>query len=234
VLEVKGLTAGYGHVTVLRDVTLTCPTGKVVALLGPNGAGKTTLLRTLSGLLRPMSGTITMGDEDVTGWRPTRLARHGLCHIPEGRGIFPSLSVRENLRLFGDKNKDRADETLERAVVAFPVLGGRMSQTAGSMSGGEQQMLALSRAYMANPRLVLVDEASMGLAPLITDSVFAFLATIAAAGTTLLMVEQYVARALELADTVYLLNQGQIVFCRPAEGLSSEEIYASYLGVDVA
>jgi len=232
VLEVEGLTAGYGSVTVLRDVTLSCPTGKVIALLGPNGAGKTTLLRTLTGLLRPSAGTVTMEGQDVTGWKTTQLARAGLCHIPEGRGVFPSMTVRENLRLFGPRGRDKSNESVERATLAFPALGKRLKQTTGSLSGGEQQMLALARAYISNPRLVLVDEASMGLAPLVTESVFRFLAQLAAEGTTLLMVEQYVAKALELADTVYLLNQGQIVFSRPAKGLTSEEIYASYLGVE--
>jgi branched-chain amino acid transport system ATP-binding protein len=232
VLEVKGLTAGYGAVTVLRDVSLSCPTHHVVALLGPNGAGKTTLLRALSGFLRPRAGTITLDGHDVTTWKPTRLGRAGLCHIPEGRGIFPSLSVRENLRLFGHPREKESGESIERALEAFPALAQRLKQTAGSLSGGEQQMLSLTRAYICNPRIVLVDEASMGLAPLVTEGVFNFLEKVASEGTALLIVEQYVSKALELADTVYLLNRGQIVFCRPSKGLSVEEIYASYLGVD--
>ncbi|HWD96739.1 MAG TPA: ABC transporter ATP-binding protein [Acidimicrobiales bacterium] len=230
-LEVKNLTAGYGAVTVLRDVSLTCETGLVVALLGPNGAGKTTLLRAISGLLRPRSGNVVFNGHDVTSSRPTELARAGLCHIPEGRGVFPSLSVRENLRLFASPGRDEVEDSLARALESFPALEKRLGQTAGSLSGGEQQMLALTRAYITNPRLVLVDEASMGLAPMITDRVFEFLRRVAAEGTTLLMVEQYVSQALEMSDTVYLLNQGSIVFGRPAKGLTSEEIYAGYLGV---
>jgi branched-chain amino acid transport system ATP-binding protein len=232
-LEIEGLTAGYGEVTVLREVTMSCPGGSVVALLGPNGAGKTTLLRAISGLLRPSAGTVTLAGEDVTGWKASRLARAGVCHIPEGRGIFPSLTLRENLNLFAPKGKKQTAEALERAAASFPVLGQRLRQTAGSLSGGEQQMLAIVRAYISNPKLVLVDEASMGLAPLVVDGLFEFLDAIAKEGTTLLIVEQYVSRALELADTVYLLNHGRIAFGGPSAGLDSEEIFERYLGVEV-
>ena len=232
-LEIEGLTAGYGEVTVLRDVSLSCPTGSVVALLGPNGAGKTTLLRAISGLLRPTAGKVLLGGRDVTGWKPNRLARLGVCHIPEGRGIFPSLTLRENLSLFSPKGKAKTAEAFERAAESFPILGERLKQTAGSLSGGEQQMLAIVRAYISNPTLVLVDEASMGLAPLVVDGLFEFLATIAKEGTTLLLVEQYVSRALALADTVYLLNHGRVAFSGPSAGLDSEEIFERYLGVEV-
>jgi branched-chain amino acid transport system ATP-binding protein len=232
-LEIEGLTAGYGEVTVLRDVTMSCPGGSVVALLGPNGAGKTTLLRAISGLLAPSAGTVTLGGQDVTGWKASRLARAGVCHIPEGRGIFPSLTLRENLSLFSPKGKKQTAEALDRAAASFPVLGQRLRQTAGSLSGGEQQMLAIVRAYISNPKLVLVDEASMGLAPLVVDGLFEFLDAIAKEGTTLLIVEQYVSRALQLADTVYLLNHGRIAFGGPSAGLDSEEIFERYLGVEV-
>ena len=195
-LDVEGLTAGYGEVAVLRDVSLHCDTGTVVALLGPNGAGKTTFLRTVSGFLRPTSGRVMFEGQDITRWKPNKIARAGVCHVPEGRGIFPSLSLRENLLLFSPK--DKVDEAIERAASSFPVLGKRLKQTAGSLSGGEQQMLAVVRAYLTNPKLVLVDEASMGLAPLVVDGLFEFLTSIAKSGTTLLIVEQYVSRALEL------------------------------------
>ncbi len=230
-LSVEGLSAGYGEVTVLHDVTLHCETGTVVALLGPNGAGKTTFLRTVSGFLRPTSGTVTLEGRDITNWKPTKIARAGVCHIPEGRGIFPSLSLRENLNLFAPKGK--ADEAIERAASSFPVLGKRLKQTAGSLSGGEQQMLAVVRAYLTDPKLVLVDEASMGLAPLVVDGLFEFLASIAKSGTTLLIVEQYVTKALELADTVCILNHGRIAFSGIAAGVKSEEIFERYLGVEV-
>ena len=230
-LDVEGLTAGYGEVEVLRDVSLHCDTGTVVALLGPNGAGKTTFLRTVSGFLRPTSGTVMFEGQDITNWKPNKIARAGVCHVPEGRGIFPSLSLRENLLLFSPK--DEVDEAIERAASSFPVLGKRLKQTAGSLSGGEQQMLAVVRAYLTNPKLVLVDEASMGLAPLVVDGLFEFLTSIAKSGTTLLIVEQYVSRALELADTVCLLNHGSIAYNGPASELNSEEIFERYLGVEV-
>jgi branched-chain amino acid transport system ATP-binding protein len=230
-LEVRHVTAGYGDVTVLRDVTLSAATGSVAALLGPNGAGKTTLLRTISGHLAPSSGQVVLDGKDVTGLPANRLARRGVCHIPEGRGIFPSMTVRENLSLFSPKGKTK--ETIEKSAVTFPILGRRLSQTAGSLSGGEQQMLAIVRAYISNPLLVLVDEASMGLAPLVVDGLFEFLGQVAHEGTTLLIVEQYVTRALALADTVYLLSQGRIAFSGPADSVNGQEIFERYLGVEV-
>ena len=230
-LEVQEVTAGYGDVTVLRDVSLSAPTGSVVALLGPNGAGKTTLLRTISGLLRPKGGKVLLDGEDVTGLRTNQMAGRGVCHIPEGRGIFPTLTLRENLSLFAPKGTFK--ESLEKAASSFPILGKRLGQTAGSLSGGEQQMLAIVRAYISNPKVVLVDEASMGLAPLIVDGLFEFLKQVADEGATLLIVEQYVSRALELADTAYLLSHGRIAFSGRADELKSEEIFERYLGVEV-
>jgi branched-chain amino acid transport system ATP-binding protein len=151
--------------------------------------------------------------------------------VPEGRGIFPSLTIRENLNLFAPRGQSR--QAIDLASSSFPVLGKRLTQTAGSLSGGEQQMLAMVRAYLTDPKLVLVDEASMGLAPLVVDSLFEFMATLARSGTTLLIVEQYVSRALALADTVCLLNHGRIAFTGPAAGLDSDEIFERYLGVEV-
>jgi branched-chain amino acid transport system ATP-binding protein len=228
-LELRNVTAGYGDTIVLRDVTIEVPAGTAVALLGPNGAGKTTLLRVASGLITPVSGRIVLRDQDVTGQDAAALARMGLCHIPEGRGIFPSLTVQENLRLSAGK-ADEA-ESIERAVTAFPPLRTRMQQVAGSLSGGEQQMLAISRAYIANPKIVLVDEASMGLAPIVVDALFEFLEHLEAA---LLLVEQYVTRALKLANTAYLISNGTIVDSGPAAGFDPQEIFASYLSIDVA
>jgi len=231
-LEVKHLSAGYGGVPVLWDVSLIAPTGSVLALLGPNGAGKTTLLRTISGSVKPKSGKVILLNQDVTGFRPNELVGLGLCHIPEGRGIFPSLTVRENLLLFCDRGKAR--DTLEKAASVFPILGARLRQAAGSLSGGEQQMLAIVRAYLSEPRLVLVDEASMGLAPLVVDALFNFMDHLAKEGTTLLVVEQYVNRALELAENVVILNRGRIVHSGPAKALDEERIFEQYLGMDVA
>jgi len=224
------IVAGYAETTVLRGASLTVPEGSVVALLGANGAGKTTLLRVASGLLRPTSGTMTFDGVDVTGARPHQLAVRGVCHVPEGRGVFPSLTVRENLALAaGPGGKD----ALDKAVAAFPRLGERIGQTAGTMSGGEQQMLALARAYIANPKVWLLDEVSMGLAPKIVDEIFEFLGRVAREGSSLLLVEQYVTRALALADYVYLLNRGQVAYRGEPSELADEDVFARYLGTDV-
>ena len=226
------IVAGYGDAPVLRDVSLVVPDGTVVALLGPNGAGKTTLLRVASGLLAPSSGSIQMDDVSLTGEPPDRYSRTGICHIPEGRGIFRSMSVRENILLQAKSGED--DLALERAVEAFPRLGERMQQLAGTMSGGEQQMLAVARAYVADPKLVLLDEVSLGLAPLIVDEIFEFLARIAASGSSLLLVEQYVTRALELADYVYTLKKGSIGFRGEPAELDGEDVFEEYLGHSAA
>jgi branched-chain amino acid transport system ATP-binding protein len=230
VLEVDDVTAGYGDSIVLRGVSLVVPAGTIVALLGPNGAGKTTLLRAASGQIRPISGIVRLSGENVTGQKTHQMARKGLCIIPEGRGIFPSLSVRENLALFSAKGQEQ--DAMALAVSAFPELGKFMKRTAGSLSGGEQQMLAVVRSYLVNASVVLVDEASMGLAPVIVDRLLEFFATVAAQGTALLLVEQYVSQALALADYVYLLNQGKVVHAGSAAGLNSDEIFSRYLGVE--
>jgi branched-chain amino acid transport system ATP-binding protein len=226
-LELRGIEAGYGEHIVLRDVSLTVQPGTVVAVLGPNGAGKTTLLRVASGLLRPSAGAVLLGGEDLTRARPYARARRGLCHIPEGRGIYPTLTVRENLVLHSRKGEEAA--ALDRAMSAFPVLGDKLRQPAGQLSGGQQQMLSLVRAYLTSPRLVLVDEASMGLAPVVVDKIFEFLGEIAAAGTALLIVEQYVNRALALADRVYLLNKGGVVFTGKPQDIAGD-VFLHYLG----
>jgi branched-chain amino acid transport system ATP-binding protein len=226
-LELRGIQAGYGDHVVLRDISLTVPAGTVVAVLGPNGAGKTTVLRVASGLLRPSAGTVLLGGEDVTRARPYARARRGLCHIPEGRGIYPTLTVRENLVLHSRKGEEAA--AVDRATAAFPVLGEKLRQPAGQLSGGQQQMLSLVRAYLTSPRLVLVDEASMGLAPVVVDQIFGFLGDIAASGTALLLVEQYVSRALALASQVYLLNKGGVVFTGPPQDIA-DDLFVHYLG----
>jgi branched-chain amino acid transport system ATP-binding protein len=228
---VRGITAGYGDGSVLQGVDLVVPPASVVALLGPNGAGKTTLLRVASGLLEPSAGEIIFEGRDVTGWSPERLAKLGICHIPEGRGIFRSLTVRENLRLQVDRGSE--DEAIARAVDALPRLGERLEQRAGTLSGGEQQMLALARAYVSNPKLVLLDEVSMGLAPRIVDDIFDFLRRLAAEGTALLLVEQYVHRALAQSDYVYLLNRGRVDFTGEPFELADGEVFRRYLGAGV-
>jgi branched-chain amino acid transport system ATP-binding protein len=228
-LELRNITAGYGSHTVLRDVSLVVPDNAVVALLGPNGAGKTTLLRVASGLLKPSSGVILVDGVDATGWPPHKLSQLGVCHVPEGRGIFRALTVKDNIRLQA-KNGFEADPTTAVAG-AFPRLGERLAQRAGTMSGGEQQMLALARAYVAGAKTVLLDEVSMGLAPKIIDEIFEYLHRLADEGAALLLVEQYVARALELADFVYILNKGRVQFVGESAELGEEQILASYLGV---
>jgi branched-chain amino acid transport system ATP-binding protein len=227
-LELRNIVGGYGDTTVLRDVTLTVPDASVVALLGPNGAGKTTTLRMASGLLRPRSGTVVLDGDDISRKNPFQRAARGICHIPEGRGIFPSLTVRENVTMYARRGTEK--RAWERATETFPVLGSRRGQIAGTLSGGEQQMLSLARAYVVEPRVVLVDEASLGLAPLVVDDIFLFLEKIASEGTALLLVEQYVNRALALADTVYLLNQGALVYEGPAADLDEEHIFELYTG----
>jgi branched-chain amino acid transport system ATP-binding protein len=229
-LTLQNVTGGYGDTTVLRDVSIDVPDSSVVALLGPNGAGKSTTLRMAAGLLRPKEGTVLFDGADVTKLGPYQRARRGICLIPEGRGIFPSLTVRENLVMHVAKRQQR--EAYERAVDTFGVLGERRSQIAGTLSGGEQQMLALVRAYVANPKVVLIDEASLGLAPLIVDAIFEFIEHLADEGTSLLIVEQYISRALALASAVYLLNQGTIVYSGPADGLDEETVFALYTGED--
>lgn len=228
-LELRGITAGYGSHTVLRHVNLVVPDNSVVALLGPNGAGKTTLLRVASGLLPPSAGRILIDGVDATCWPPHRRSQAGVCHVPEGRGIFPALSVKDNIRL---QAKDTVDlDPISAVTQAFPRLGERLTQRAGTMSGGEQQMLALARAYVAGAKTVLLDEVSMGLAPKIIDEIFQYLHQLASQGAALLLVEQYVARALELADFVYILSKGRVQFVGESDELGEEQILASYLGV---
>ncbi|HEX3611114.1 MAG TPA: ABC transporter ATP-binding protein [Sporichthyaceae bacterium] len=226
--ELRDIHAGYSGTQVLRGVDLKIPPSSVVALLGPNGAGKTTLLRVATGLLKPTGGSMLIDGEDVTGLAPHKLVAKGVCHVPEGRGIFRSLSVRDNLLLQATKGDEAA--ALDRAVTAFPRLGERMSQQAGTMSGGEQQMLALARAYVQQPRFVLLDEVSMGLAPKIVDELFEFLAMLARSGASLLLVEQYVARALAVADYVFLLNRGEVVFSGQPQELDADALAERYVG----
>ena len=223
----ESITAGYGESVVLRDVSLAVPDSSVVALLGPNGAGKTTVMRVASGTLHQRQGRVLVDGVDVSGEDPYRRAARGVCHVPEGRAVFPGLSVRENLLLFTTRAPAAA---LDRAVEAFPILGRRLAQRAGTLSGGEQQMLALSRAYMANPRVILLDEVSMGLAPKIVEEIFEAIAVLAASGTSLLLVEQYVTKALDLADTVYVLNKGTIVHASRTAEVDEDELFARYLG----
>ncbi|HYI36151.1 MAG TPA: ABC transporter ATP-binding protein [Thermoleophilaceae bacterium] len=232
-LEVEDLEAGYGAVTVLRGVSLQVGDGQVVGVLGPNGAGKTTMLRALSGVVRPR-GHVRFAGDDVAGKRPEAIARLGIAQVPEGRGTFTGLTVRENLQVGALSRRDgdvAAD--IDRCFERFPVLGEREDQAAGSLSGGEQQMLAVARALMLRPKLLLLDEPSLGLAPKITAQLFSDLSTVARdEGTTVLLVEQNASLALKFADYAYVLEAGQIALSGTASELADDDqMRRSYLGV---
>ena len=227
VLALRDVRAAYGETTVLRDFSLEVPARSVAALLGPNGAGKTTVMRLVSGTLRPVAGTILLNGLDVTHAPAHRRASSGICLIPEGRGIFRSLSVKENLELF--RPTSSRDIALDEVLEVFPVLSTRLDQVAGTLSGGEQQMLALSRAFFTKPQIVLVDEVSIGLAPKIVDQIFEILRRLASEGVSLLIVEQYVRRALDLAATVYLLNRGEVVLSGSTQDVKYDDVAEAYL-----
>jgi len=218
VVELQGVRAGYGRVEVLRDLDLVVPEGSLVSLVGPNGAGKTTTLRVIAGLLRPTGGEVRIDGRPIGRRQPFEVARAGVCLIPEGRGIFPALTVRENLSM-QLQGSDRDGSRLERVFEYFPRLEERSAQRAGTMSGGEQQMLAMARAVVNEPRVLLLDEISMGLAPLIVEQLFETVESLASAGTTILMVEQYMTYALRLSDLVYVLAKGSVVFVGEPEEL---------------
>jgi branched-chain amino acid transport system ATP-binding protein len=227
VLEMRNVTSGYADTLVLREVSLSVPKGAVVALLGPNGAGKTTLLRTCSGLLKPTAGQVLLHGSDVSRTEPFRRAEKGLCHVPEGRGIFRNLTVFDNLRL--SVPPWATERSTERALQTFPVLESRGSQSAGSLSGGEQQMLAVARAFLASPSVVLFDEVSIGLAPLIIDQIYESLRLLADAGVALLIVEQYVSRVLQFCDFVYVINHGMIRFSGTPSQLDNDILAREYI-----
>ena len=195
-ISIEGVRAAYGRIEVLHGVDLVVPAGSVFAILGPNGAGKSTLLKVVSGRLRPTAGRVVIGDHPVGRTTPERLAREGLCAVPEGRGIFPNLTVRENLRIWTYSGDVTAAEVEERTFATFPRLKDRRRQMAGTLSGGEQQMLAISRALVTRPRVLLLDELSMGLAPLVVQELYELVAELAAEGMTIVLVEQFVTTAL--------------------------------------
>jgi branched-chain amino acid transport system ATP-binding protein len=229
-LRVQDLCSGYGRVAVLRDVSLDVPAGQVVALLGPNGAGKTTLLRSIFGLADVTAGSIEFDGTPVTHRAPHLLSRAGLCYVTEGRAIHRSLTVRENLALFAGGRITRTD--LEEVCTLFPILRDRLKQYAGTMSGGQQQMVALARAVLSRPRMILADELSLGLAPVAVDEIFDVLARLKSElGVSMVLVEQYAERALALADTAYVLNRGEVAFCGESDELrGSPELVSLYLG----
>ena len=236
-LQVKGLVAGYGKVQVLHGLSLAVPEGQLVTLIGSNGAGKTTTLRAISGMLAPSGGTIHLAGEDITGRASHRVTRLGLAHSPEGRRVFPTLSVRDNLqlgaftRLIGARPKGDVAADIERMYELFPRLRERQAQLAGTLSGGEQQMLAMARALMLNPRILLLDEPSMGLAPILVQEVFHTIARLKEHKVTMLLVEQFAAAALAVADYAYVLENGRLAHEGPADRLRDDPaVRAAYLG----
>jgi branched-chain amino acid transport system ATP-binding protein len=233
-LRIEALDVFYGPVQALRGISLDVEDGEMVALLGANGAGKTTTLRAVSGLLKPASGSISVGGRDVTGWPPQRLVREGVAHLPEGRELFPELTVTENLRLgHWSRRRDRGkfEGRIERMFELFPRLRERAKQQAGTMSGGEQQMLAAARALMSEPRLLLVDELSLGLAPIVVAELFEAIDAVNRSGTAVLLVEQFVHLALKHTKRAYVLGKGEVVVQGESRDLlSSPEIMSAYLG----
>ena len=237
-LEVEGLCVNYGHIEAIRDISFTVEEGTVATLIGANGAGKTTTLKTISGLRKVRAGKVTFEGEDITHMAPYDRVLRGISQSPEGRGIFPGMTVRENLNMGAYVRKDRKTpalkQDLDRVVDLFPRLGERINQYAGTLSGGEQQMLAIGRALMAKPRLVLLDEPSMGLAPKLIQQIFRIIKEINEQGTTVLLVEQNAAQALKAADTAHILETGEIVRSGTGSELAGDEsVKAAYLGGEV-
>lgn len=233
-LEVNALQVRYGAIRALHDVSLTVEQGKIVTLIGSNGAGKTTTLRAISGMLKPSGGSVVFDGKPIAGMPPHRLVRMGMSHAPEGRGIFANLSVDENLSLgaFTRDDHDEIAKDRERALGLFPRLRERISQNAGTLSGGEQQMLAIARALLARPRLLLLDEPSLGLAPQVVQTIFRIIREINESGTTILLVEQNAHMALSISHFAYVLEVGRIAMAGPAAELAkSDEVRKAYLGV---
>jgi branched-chain amino acid transport system ATP-binding protein len=232
-LDVGELSVSYGPISALKGITLSVGKGEVVALIGANGAGKTSTLRAISGLVKPAKGSIRLGGADITGMKANLVVAKGLAHAPEGRGIFPNLTVQENLDLGAWLRKDTAEiqQDLDKSFALFPVLKERRQQLAGTLSGGEQQMLAISRALMSRPTLLLLDEPSLGLAPQVTQTIFRILRDVNAAGMSILLVEQNAHLALNLAHWAYVLETGTLVMQGGGqELLASEDIRKAYLG----
>ena len=236
-LSIRNLSAGYGKVQVLHGISIDIPKGKVVTLIGSNGAGKTTTMRVVSGMLKPFAGEVTLAGRRIDGFDSHRIARLGVAHSPEGRRVFSTMTVTDNLllgafpRLTGGRPRGDVAGDLDRAMDLFPRLKERRQQLAGTLSGGEQQMLAMARAVMLNPEVVLLDEPSMGLAPILVDEVFRIIARLKDEGVTMLLVEQFAAAALQVADVGYVLENGRITAQGPADKLMNDPaVRAAYLG----
>jgi len=232
-LEVKNIQVAYGKIVAVKDVSVTVNQGEIVTLIGSNGAGKSTTLRTISGLIKPKSGEILFNGKRIDGVPGHEIVGMGICHSPEGRRIFPRMTVKENLELgaFLRNNKSEVAADMERVLDLFPRLKERIKQTAGTMSGGEQQMLAVSRALMGDPKLLLLDEPSMGLAPVLVELIFDTIVKIRKQGITILLIEQNATAALEVADRAYVLESGKVKMSGIAKELSSDDkVTKAYLG----
>ena len=232
-LEVENLHVSYGAIVALRGISFQVQAGQVVSLIGANGAGKSTTINTLSGLIKPRRGAIRFDGHDLAGWRVDRVAKQGLIQVPEGRQVIATLTVQENLEMgaYLRKDQDVVRRDIEAVFERFPRLRERRKQKAGSLSGGEQQMLAVGRALLASPRLLMLDEPSMGLAPLLVNEIFEIIRSIKDEGKTILLVEQNARKALEIADYAYVLERGQIVHAGPAADLRQDQaIIKAYLG----
>ena len=228
-LEVRGLSVRHGALAALHDVTLECAAGEIVAVIGPNGAGKTSLLKTIAGVLRPAGGTIVFDGRPIGGLPSWRIVRHGLALVPEGRGIFADQSVRDNL-ILGALSRGRPDR-LDEVLARFPALRERLDRVAGALSGGQQQILAIARALMAAPRLLMLDEPSHGLAPRLVGEVFAAVRALRDAGVGVLLVEQLATAALAIADRAYVLERGRVAAAGPGPALAADpRVVAIYLG----
>jgi branched-chain amino acid transport system ATP-binding protein len=232
-LEISNLRAGYGPAEILRGIDLTVRRGEIVAVLGANGVGKTTLNRAISGVIKVRGGTIRFQDENIAGLSPAAIVARGLIHVPEGRRIFPNMSVRENLIMgsYARAKKNRV-RNLERVFATFPRLLERTRQAAGTLSGGEQQMLAIGRGMMAEPQLLILDEPSLGLSPLLVEEMFALIGRINAEGLAVMLVEQNVMQSLALAHRAYIIEQGEIVLSGAAAALAADPaLQKAYLGL---
>jgi branched-chain amino acid transport system ATP-binding protein len=232
-LELSGVRVSYGNIEAVKGISLHVDEGEIVTLIGGNGAGKTTTLKTISATLRPTAGTITFAGERIDGLAPHEIVERGISQAPEGRRIFPSMSVRENLEMgaFARRNPEQVKADFERVFALFPVLLERLAQPGGTLSGGEQQMLAIGRALMARPRVLLLDEPSMGLAPMLVDRIFEIIRTIHDQGTTVLLIEQNAQKALQTAGRGYVLESGNIVLQDEAERLlGNDQVRKAYLG----
>lgn len=232
-LNIQNLTTSYGQIKAIRGITLEVPEGKIVSLIGANGAGKTTTMRTIAGQLKPEAGTITFCGQRIEGSRPHQIVKAGLALVPEGRAILGKMTVLENLEMGAFQRNDAQGikDDMEKMMIWFPILKERLSQLGGTMSGGQQQMLAIARALMSRPKLLLLDEPSMGLAPIVVADIFKVIKEINAEGTTVLIVEQNVKQALKIADFGYVLEAGQIVLEGTGESLLNDErVKEAYLG----